>query len=275
MSRDPLIWLPPPPWPVKKRPPSKRQKVDCLDCGVDTSFATGIGHYYRATNEVWHQAVPDGRGMLCLDCLEKRLGRLLVRGDFERTPFEIATAMLPPQAFRNGSMRQSEPASKASRCRRNRNGEIRNGGSHDRGMENAAEMNEIDEMFPSIEKTVEACLWKARWKKTFQVKISVSPTSIDEEGSIDKEGEPNADLVVVYGLGKDGVRILDACFCRRRLPTSPSPRTVLLSPSRATLTGLTLSWVRGPGSRSCRVVARPRSSSVRTSRASHHRGERG
>jgi hypothetical protein len=68
-----------------------------MDCGIDTSIATGNGHYYLARDEVWRQAVPGRQGQLCLDCLERRLGRPLVRGDFERTPFEIAEAMTLPE----------------------------------------------------------------------------------------------------------------------------------------------------------------------------------
>jgi hypothetical protein len=86
-------------WTVKCRPPSKRRKIDCLGCGVDTSFATGNGHYYLVHDALWLRAVPGGRGMLCLDCLEKRLGRPLTRADFERTPFEIVSAFAPPQGF--------------------------------------------------------------------------------------------------------------------------------------------------------------------------------
>jgi hypothetical protein len=96
MSRDPSFW--PPPFPAKRRPPAKRRKIDCVDCGVDTSFATGNGHYYMARDDVWLAAVPEGKwvGRLCLDCLERRLGRELRRADFIRTPFEIFTAMSTP-----------------------------------------------------------------------------------------------------------------------------------------------------------------------------------
>jgi hypothetical protein len=60
-----------------------------MDCGVDTSFAMGNGHYYRVHNHVWQRAVPEGRGRLCLHCLEKPLGRPLDDADFELTPFDI------------------------------------------------------------------------------------------------------------------------------------------------------------------------------------------
>jgi hypothetical protein len=82
---------------VKRRPASRRRLQDCRDCGVDTSFGTGNGHYYLACDDVWREAVPGGEGQLCLDCLERRLGRPLVRGDFVRTPCEIASSMAPPE----------------------------------------------------------------------------------------------------------------------------------------------------------------------------------
>jgi hypothetical protein len=56
-------WFRPPPQPeVKKRPRSRRRKQDCMDCGVDTSFATGNGHYYMVHREIWLAAVPGSRG---------------------------------------------------------------------------------------------------------------------------------------------------------------------------------------------------------------------
>lgn len=63
----------------------------CHDCGVDTSFATGIGHYYTLRNDVWQQATHgDARVcFLCLDCLQRRLGRPLIEADFLATPPEI------------------------------------------------------------------------------------------------------------------------------------------------------------------------------------------
>jgi hypothetical protein len=70
-----------------------------MDCGVDTSFATGNGHYYLVHDAIWLAAVPEGKlaGGLCLDCLERRLNRRLVRSDFVRTPAEILANMtIPP-----------------------------------------------------------------------------------------------------------------------------------------------------------------------------------
>lgn len=37
-------------------------------------------------DEVWLEANPKGRGMLCIGCLELRLGRLLTKDDFTDAP---------------------------------------------------------------------------------------------------------------------------------------------------------------------------------------------
>jgi hypothetical protein len=83
------FWPPPMPFHVKRRPPSRRRRQDCIDCGIDTSFATGNGHYYTVHSDVWLSVMPDPRGGLCLDCLQARLGRPLADADFVATPFEI------------------------------------------------------------------------------------------------------------------------------------------------------------------------------------------
>lgn len=53
---------------------------DCMDCGVNTSE---IKEYYTLLDEVWLRANPKDLGMLCLACVENRLGRLLTRDDFD------------------------------------------------------------------------------------------------------------------------------------------------------------------------------------------------
>src|SRR6516162_1289981 len=75
-----------PPWPVKRRPPSRRRWRDCRDCGIDT---WAISHFYMVRDDVWLAAVPDGHGCLCLDCLQVRLGRPLVVDHFEIIPAEM------------------------------------------------------------------------------------------------------------------------------------------------------------------------------------------
>lgn len=52
----------------------------CLDCGVDTNK---IDEYYMVKGHVWTQAMGDKPdGMLCIGCLEKRIGRRLQLQDF-------------------------------------------------------------------------------------------------------------------------------------------------------------------------------------------------
>jgi hypothetical protein len=53
---------------------------------VDT-FARGVDEYYMVHREVWAAAgmLPRG-GMLCVGCLEARLGRRLTAADFTSAP---------------------------------------------------------------------------------------------------------------------------------------------------------------------------------------------
>lgn len=67
---------------------SERAKLPCMDCDVDTF---SICEYYMVTNPVWHQAVPDGKGFLCIACLEERLGRELTPEDFPDVAVNDAT----------------------------------------------------------------------------------------------------------------------------------------------------------------------------------------
>lgn len=64
----------------------------CVDCGIHTG---AILEYYMVRDSIWdvHGA---GRGMLCIGCLELRLGRLLNRKDF------------PPLPINTGAFHQSD-----------------------------------------------------------------------------------------------------------------------------------------------------------------------
>ena len=55
----------------------------CLDCGVNTHE---INEYYMVTDELWESVVPEIYGMLCIGCLERRIGRLLNSSDFIDCP---------------------------------------------------------------------------------------------------------------------------------------------------------------------------------------------
>lgn len=64
----------------------------CADCGLGTIRA---GEWYMVRNDVWEQAWRNrrkwwhdlpGQEVLCIGCLEQRLGRTLVAGDFNAVP---------------------------------------------------------------------------------------------------------------------------------------------------------------------------------------------
>jgi hypothetical protein len=62
----------------------------CLDCGVNTS----VGDYYSLHDDVWQRAYPEGadpddEGMLCIPCVERRLGRRLNALDFTDAPINF------------------------------------------------------------------------------------------------------------------------------------------------------------------------------------------
>lgn len=58
---------------------------NCMDCKQCTSC---MNEYYMVQTEVWEQAIPKSkrRKLICLGCLEKRLGRELTRADFTDAP---------------------------------------------------------------------------------------------------------------------------------------------------------------------------------------------
>lgn len=58
--------------------------ISCRDCGVNTKL---IGDYYMVHDEVWLSVGMDlYDGMLCIQCLESRLGRELTPADFTDAP---------------------------------------------------------------------------------------------------------------------------------------------------------------------------------------------
>jgi hypothetical protein len=61
---------------------------DCVDCHVNTFE---IKEYYVVTTKTWRKAgmkhpFESGDGMLCIGCLESRLGRKLTSRDFYDCP---------------------------------------------------------------------------------------------------------------------------------------------------------------------------------------------
>lgn len=59
-----------------------RKKFLCLDCARDTSK---IGELYMLLDEVWFLALKNKKGMLCVKCIEIRLGRPLNKADFNNS----------------------------------------------------------------------------------------------------------------------------------------------------------------------------------------------
>lgn len=57
----------------------------CMDCGKDTDAAQ---EYFALQDDLWRRIVrrPHRTGMLCLACVERRLGRSLNRADFKPVP---------------------------------------------------------------------------------------------------------------------------------------------------------------------------------------------
>lgn len=59
---------------------NSRRKWLCLDCKIDTGK---IGEHYMLVDATWQLAHDSNKGMLCVGCIEKRLGRELTPADFE------------------------------------------------------------------------------------------------------------------------------------------------------------------------------------------------
>lgn len=67
----------------------------CIDCGVDTGL---IDEYYMVHHYLWRLVVPEVEGMLCIGCLEGRVGRRLRSGDFTHCPLNADSEDYPKSA---------------------------------------------------------------------------------------------------------------------------------------------------------------------------------
>lgn len=67
-----------------------RRLFQCLDCAACTLCTD---EYYMVTDEVWSSVA--NRGMLCIGCLEARLGRELTASDFTDCPLNISRTVYP------------------------------------------------------------------------------------------------------------------------------------------------------------------------------------
>ncbi len=73
--------------------PVEHEPTPCGDCRLelqpDTPPGTNDWQWYMTTDEVWEQAgmpAESCEAYLCIDCLERRLGRLLSGADFSDAP---------------------------------------------------------------------------------------------------------------------------------------------------------------------------------------------
>lgn len=60
----------------------------CKDCGIHTGV---IGEYYMVTNQIWSEHGCEG--MLCVSCLEGRMGRRLSSRDFTNFPINTGVGI--------------------------------------------------------------------------------------------------------------------------------------------------------------------------------------
>lgn len=56
-----------------------RRRFICLDCGQDTGL---MKEFYYVNLDLWLSVMESKAGMLCIGCLETRLGRKLRKSDF-------------------------------------------------------------------------------------------------------------------------------------------------------------------------------------------------
>ena len=69
---------------------------NCVDCGVN---CLKINEYYMVTNSCWKRArMATLGGLLCVGCLEKRLGKKLTPRNFMDCPLNWRNALIPDHA---------------------------------------------------------------------------------------------------------------------------------------------------------------------------------
>lgn len=61
-------------------------------------------------DEVWETANPKRKGMLCIGCLELRLGRLLTKDDFTDAPVNVMWLTVGSTRLKERLTKNSDPA---------------------------------------------------------------------------------------------------------------------------------------------------------------------
>lgn len=73
-------------------------RFDCLDCPDNTHL---IREYYMVHDAVWaNSGVEPHGGMLCIGCLEMRIGRVLTPADFTLAPINSPFLLWNPRSER-------------------------------------------------------------------------------------------------------------------------------------------------------------------------------
>jgi hypothetical protein len=85
----------------EKAEAKRAQRECCVGCHRDTGYSRargGLDEWYMVHNELWAAAgmTPDG-GCLCIECLERRLGRQLNRDDFTSAPINDPDKQCSPR----------------------------------------------------------------------------------------------------------------------------------------------------------------------------------
>lgn len=75
----------------KKTEPKKKERIPrgwkCNSCGKDCS--KNEKDYYMLTHKLWKKIHPKISGMLCMDCVEEKLGRKLIASDILICPLTV------------------------------------------------------------------------------------------------------------------------------------------------------------------------------------------
>jgi len=70
----------------------------CIGCGVHTGE---LNEYYIVHDAVWLTANPKHAGMLCIGCVEKRIGRELCSDDFTWLPINLRALFFGSERLRD------------------------------------------------------------------------------------------------------------------------------------------------------------------------------
>ena len=79
----------------------------CMDCNVCTDCSR---EYYMVTDEVWARANPKRAGMLCIGCIEARLGQLLTSAEFSDAPLNSMNLIMGSARLKSRLTNDAIPA---------------------------------------------------------------------------------------------------------------------------------------------------------------------